>query len=94
MHATTPATTRRASTASEPPSYHPPDPLLTPREAAAECGLSLSGFWRAVRLGRLPAPFYPSEKSPRWRRSELLAALAATRAAPVPATALPKGGQK
>jgi predicted DNA-binding transcriptional regulator AlpA len=58
------------------------DPLLPAREAAEEVGLSLAGFWRAVARGRLPAPVYPSPKSPRWRASELRAALEATRALP------------
>jgi predicted DNA-binding transcriptional regulator AlpA len=58
------------------------DPLLPAREAADEVGLSLAGFWRAVAAGRLPAPVYPSSKSPRWRASELRAALEQTRALP------------
>jgi predicted DNA-binding transcriptional regulator AlpA len=58
------------------------DPLLPARDAADEVGLSLAGFWRAVAAGRLPAPVYPAPKSPRWRASELRAALEQTRALP------------
>jgi predicted DNA-binding transcriptional regulator AlpA len=58
------------------------DPLLPAREAADEVGLSLAGFWRAVAAGRLPAPLYPSPKTPRWRASELRAALEQTRCLP------------
>ncbi len=62
---------------------HPtPDPLLPAELAAAEVGLSLPAFWRAVASQRLPAPLYPAPKAPRWRRSELNAALDATRALP------------
>lgn len=62
---------------------HPtPDPLLPAELSAAEVGLSLPAFWRAVASGRLPAPLYPAPKAPRWRRSELNAALDATRALP------------
>lgn len=58
------------------------DPLLTAEAAAAEVGLSLPAFWRAVASGRLPSPLYPAPRAPRWRRSELQAALDATRALP------------
>lgn len=51
------------------------DPLLTPQEAAAEVGIALSTWWKWVKLGRFPAPSYPLPKSPRWRRSEVRAAL-------------------
>lgn len=59
-----------------------PDPFLTAPEAAESVGLSIAAFWRGVASGRLPAPVYPAPKAPRWRRSELLAALEATRALP------------
>jgi len=58
------------------------DRLLTAREAAEALGLSLAGLWRGVAAGRLPCPVYPLPKSPRWRASELLAAVEATRALP------------
>jgi predicted DNA-binding transcriptional regulator AlpA len=58
------------------------DPLLSAHEAAETVALSLAGFWRGVASGRLPAPVYPAPRAPRWRRSELLAALEATRALP------------
>lgn len=62
--------------------YTSPDPVLTAQQSAAEVGLSLPGLWKAVSDGRLPAPFYPAVRAPRWRRSELVAALERTRALP------------
>ena len=62
--------------------YTSPDPVLTAQQSAAEVGLSLPGLWKAVSDGRLPAPFYPAVRAPRWRRSELLSALENTRALP------------
>lgn len=59
-----------------------PDPLLTAPAAAEVVGISLAGLWRGVATGRFPAPVYPAARAPRWRRSELLAALEATRAIP------------
>src|SRR3712207_9170306 len=56
-----------------------PDPLLTAEEAAAETGRALSTFWRAVKRGTLPASYYVPPRAPRWRRSELRAAVDATR---------------
>jgi predicted DNA-binding transcriptional regulator AlpA len=58
------------------------DPFLTAPEAAEAVGLSIAAFWRGVASGRLPSPVYPAPKAPRWRRSELLTALEATRALP------------
>jgi len=55
---------------------------LPPKQAAQEVGLSIAAFWRAVAAGRLPAPVYPSPRTPRWFRSELRSALEATRALP------------
>jgi predicted DNA-binding transcriptional regulator AlpA len=71
--------TSDADTAGQRPAYFPPDPLLTAREAAAERGQALSTFWRDVKAGRVPAAIYVSPRCPRWRRSELLAALEALR---------------
>ncbi|MGY4802849.1 helix-turn-helix transcriptional regulator [Teichococcus aerofrigidensis] len=68
--------------------WQEPDPHLSAAEAKSVVGVSLSTFWAGVRTGRFPQPYYPSPKSPRWKRSELLAALEATRAAPVPAKAV------
>lgn len=56
------------------PDYQPEDPMLTAREGAAELRLGLSTFWRDVKVGRLPAPYYVTPRCPRWRRSELRAA--------------------
>jgi predicted DNA-binding transcriptional regulator AlpA len=63
------------------------DQLLVAKQSAEEVGLSLPTFWRAVRDGRLPAPFYPAPRAPRWRRSELRAALEALRLRPADALA-------
>jgi predicted DNA-binding transcriptional regulator AlpA len=66
------------------PAYVPDDPLLDARESAAETGRGLSTFWRDVRARRLPPPYRVTPKCPRWRRSELRAAVEACRAlAPV-----------
>jgi predicted DNA-binding transcriptional regulator AlpA len=54
--------------------------LLTAAEAAAERGQAISTFWRDVRAGRVPPAYYVSSRCPRWRRSELRAALEACRA--------------
>jgi len=51
------------------------DPLLTVREAAAEVGIGVTTFWKWVKLGRFPQPLYPLPRSPRWRRSEVRAAI-------------------
>ena len=51
------------------------DPLLTAEEAAAEAGVALSTWWKWVKLGRFPAPFYPLPRCPRWRLSAVRAAL-------------------
>ena len=55
--------------------YLPDDPLLTAAEAAAERRQALSSFWRDVAAGRVPPAYYVSPRCPRWRRSELRAAL-------------------
>ncbi len=65
----------RKNTSSSRPSYIPDDPLLTAREGAVERGQGLSTFWRDVKNGRVPLPIYIGRKSPRWRRSEILASI-------------------
>jgi predicted DNA-binding transcriptional regulator AlpA len=50
-----------------------PDPLLTAVEAAAETGRAVSTFWRDVKRGSVPAPYYVTPRAPRWRQSELRA---------------------
>jgi predicted DNA-binding transcriptional regulator AlpA len=64
--------------------YIPDDPLLTAAESAAERGQALSTFWRDVRAGRVPPAYRVSPRCPRWRRSELRAALEACRADATP----------
>ena len=54
------------------------DPLLMAEEAAAETGRAISTFWRDVKRGVLPAPYYVTPRAPRWRLSELRAAVDAT----------------
>jgi predicted DNA-binding transcriptional regulator AlpA len=61
------------------PAYIPDDPLLDARASAAESGRAVSTFWRDVRAGRLPPPYYILQRCPRWRRSELRAAIDACR---------------
>src|SRR4051794_581248 len=73
-HAAPAASQRVAAT------YIPADPLLTPREAAADRRQALSTFWRDVRRGLVPPAIYVSPRCPRWRRSEIRAALEACRA--------------
>ncbi len=55
--------------------YKPEDPLLNVKEAAAERGCGVSTWWRDVRAGLLPEPIYITPKSPRWRLSEIQAAI-------------------
>ena len=62
------------------PAYVPDDPLLTASEGARERAQGLSTFWRDVAAGKLPPPYYVSPRCPRWRRSELRAAVDACRA--------------
>src|SRR5688572_25548163 len=61
--------------------YVPDDPLLTAAEAALESGRALSTFWRDIKAELLPAPIYVTPRSPRWRRSEVRAAVEACRRA-------------
>jgi predicted DNA-binding transcriptional regulator AlpA len=55
------------------------DPLLTARQSADEANVSIAAWWKAVSTGRVPAPVYPLPRAPRWRRSEVRAAIEATR---------------
>jgi predicted DNA-binding transcriptional regulator AlpA len=61
--------------------------LLSAKAAAICVGLSLPAFWRGVSAGRLPAPCYPSPRSPRWFRFELVAAVQSLRMLPATAKA-------
>jgi predicted DNA-binding transcriptional regulator AlpA len=79
MHSQSTTSTRRNGS-NRKPAYIPDDPLLTAAEAAAERSQALSTFWRDVRAGRVPPAYYVSPRCPRWRRSELRAALEACRA--------------
>ena len=55
------------------PQYVLSDPLITANEAAAERGQGVSTFWRDVKSGLVPSPYYIGPKSPRWRQSEIRA---------------------
>jgi predicted DNA-binding transcriptional regulator AlpA len=78
MEFPTPAPTERSRVRRK-PEYVVDDPLLTAAEAAVERGQAISTFWRDVSAGRVPPPYRPSPRCPRWRRSELRAAIEATR---------------
>jgi predicted DNA-binding transcriptional regulator AlpA len=65
--------------------YVSPDPALTAEQSADFAGCSLPTWWRGVASGRFPKPFYPAPRAPRWRQSEVLAALEATRMSPADA---------
>jgi predicted DNA-binding transcriptional regulator AlpA len=47
------------------------DPLLTAKEAADYRRQGISTFWRHVRQGLVPRPVYITDRSPRWRLSDL-----------------------
>ena len=55
--------------------------LLSAREAAHELGICVSLFWRLNKTGDVPPAIYVTAKTPRWRRSELHAAMEPRRAA-------------
>lgn len=57
----------------------PSDRLLTADEAAMERGTARSTFWRDVRAGRVPGPYYVGPRMPRWRLSEIVASVEACR---------------
>ena len=61
--------------------------LIRARDVATICESSLAAVWKGVAAGRLPAPVYPTPRSPRWYLDEVHAALAATRALPAEAKA-------
>ena len=63
--------------------YAPTDPLLTAREAATERRQGISTFWRDVKNGAVPQPYYVGAKSPRWRLSEIRASVEVTKKAPI-----------
>lgn len=63
------------------------DPLMSARESAAELNISLPGFWKGVEDMRFPQPLYVLPRAPRWRRSELWAAVERLRMRPADAKA-------
>jgi predicted DNA-binding transcriptional regulator AlpA len=63
------------------------EPLLTVKEVAAYLGITEVGVYLGISGGRIPPPFYPLSRSPRWRKAEIDAALEATRQMPAAARA-------
>jgi predicted DNA-binding transcriptional regulator AlpA len=63
------------------PAYVPSDPLINANESAAERGQGVSTFWRDVKNGLVPSPYYIGPKSPRWRQSEIRASVEACKKA-------------
>jgi predicted DNA-binding transcriptional regulator AlpA len=61
--------------------------LLTAKEAASFLRMSVPSLYAAVAKHRLPRPTYPSVRTPRWLRSELLAALDQLKALPAESVA-------
>jgi hypothetical protein len=47
------------------------DDAVTINGVAAMFEVSLVSVWRMVKEGRLPRPFYPRPRCPRWSRREL-----------------------
>ena len=60
--------------------YFPEDPLLTAKESSKELNICVSQFWKMVAQSKLPKPYYITNKLPRWKRSELRAAIEVTTA--------------
>lgn len=71
-------------------SHYPEDPLLRVKDAAKELGISTSLFWRLNKTGDVPPAIYVTAYAPRWRRSELYAAMEARRTGHYPRS---NGGQ-
>jgi predicted DNA-binding transcriptional regulator AlpA len=53
--------------------------MLPKDDAALVLGIETQTFDRNVQRGLLPAPYYVTPRSPRWRLSELWAAIEARR---------------
>ena len=79
------ATDKRGSRSAPVKIWTADDPLLTARQSADDLTISLPAFWKGVADGRLPEPFYVLPRAPRWRRSELRAALERNRMLPAEA---------
>jgi predicted DNA-binding transcriptional regulator AlpA len=58
------------------------DSTLCLKETADFLKVTVATVHKQVNEGRLPAPVYVAPRAPRWFRSELIAALEATRALP------------
>jgi predicted DNA-binding transcriptional regulator AlpA len=61
----------RAGPLSDPPAVAAESLLLTARQAAALCGVSLATWHRMASAGRCPAPLRLSAGCVRWRRDDL-----------------------
>jgi prophage regulatory protein len=68
-----PSSIHPAADPAPPAAAVPPSPalLLTARQAAGMCGVSLATWWRWDAAGRCPAPIRLSAGCVRWRRDEL-----------------------
>ncbi len=55
------------------------DPLLSTKQTFEYLGIGRSTLWSDVKNGRLPKPYYVNAHRPRWKLSELNAAVAAAR---------------
>lgn len=69
------------------PSEMTAEPLVTVEKLVEVTDSSVHTIWRAVNSGRIPRPIYVAPRAPRWKLSEVLAALEATRATPAEARA-------
>jgi predicted DNA-binding transcriptional regulator AlpA len=64
------------------PPYGPVDhleQLITAADVARMLGITVTSVWNGVKSKRLPKPMYVMERSPRWRPSEIKAAMELTR---------------
>lgn len=55
---------------------------MTVQDVAEYMNVTIPTVYRAIAEGRIPQPFYPASRAPRWHRADLDAALAATRLLP------------
>jgi hypothetical protein len=61
--------------------------LMTARETAALLRVSIPALYAAVAKARLQRPSYPSERTPRWLKSEVMSALERLKALPAESVA-------
>jgi len=56
--------------------------LLTAKQAAAFLGITKPTLYAAIAAGRLPRAVYPTPRSPRWIKGDLIATLRSTQQSP------------